>query len=528
MSPRRSFLRKIVYLVAIGVLLVPLFWLSQPAATGARGAKGFPGGKLAQLRAEYGLSETQLGEVDPASETIKLATLGMRGVAANILWEKANNYMKKKDWTNLAATLNQIIKLEPHFIHVWRHQAWNLSYNVSVEFDDYRERYRWLIRGIDFLQQGIRYNEREPRLVADVGWFVSHKMGRADEVKQFRELFKKDDEFHGSRPESERDNWLVGKEWFEKAEEMVDEKGVPLRGQDPLIFFSHAPMCQIYYAEALEEDGIFGEKAEEGWQYADEEWTEFGSRDFDFPGESDATIRLNDREMYTETARAMMAELEELKPGLRDDLVDEKRALLSEEELEALDTAPDQRSREQNWLAAGAAHKLQVTNLEVAKRITGANRGKALELADQANEAERMAGIIDRQRNIVNFDYWRRRARVEQTTEALAARKWIYTGDEAFRHADLPGAKEAYLAGLASWRQVLDNQRFPGLAKDANMVDELMEVINRYRRILQQREEEHELQEGFILQDVVDEYERTHAEPDEESEEEEEEEDAEA
>ena len=48
--------------------------------------KGRPGGKLAQLRDEYGISQTQLGEVDLTSQTINLCTLGMRGIAANILW----------------------------------------------------------------------------------------------------------------------------------------------------------------------------------------------------------------------------------------------------------------------------------------------------------------------------------------------------------------------------------------------------------------------------------------------------------
>ena len=165
---------------------------------------------------EYHLSQAQLGQIDPTSVTIKLATLGMRGVAANILWEKATDFKMKKDWTNLGATLNQITKVQPNFINVWSNQAWNLSYNVSVEFDDYRQRYRWVIKGIDFLKEGIRYNERQPRLLWDMGWMISEKIGRADESKQFRKLFKEDDDFHGSPPLALRDNWLVGKEWFER------------------------------------------------------------------------------------------------------------------------------------------------------------------------------------------------------------------------------------------------------------------------------------------------------------------------
>ena len=49
-----------------------------------------------RLRNEYQPRQVNLGEVDPASETMKLATLGLRGVAVNLLWEKANYYKKSK------------------------------------------------------------------------------------------------------------------------------------------------------------------------------------------------------------------------------------------------------------------------------------------------------------------------------------------------------------------------------------------------------------------------------------------------
>ena len=106
---------------------------------------------------------------------MKLSTFGMRGVATAVLWLKSNDYKKKKDWTNFAAALNQIIRLEPHFASVWQHQAWNIAYNVSVEFDDYRERYRWVIKGIEFLIRGVDYNKKNPRLYADVGWDIAQR-----------------------------------------------------------------------------------------------------------------------------------------------------------------------------------------------------------------------------------------------------------------------------------------------------------------------------------------------------------------
>ena len=111
------FARKVAYAAAIAALLFPLFMLGQPASGTPQGAgdqRG--GGKLAQLRAEYRLAQVSLGEIDPASESIKLASLGLRGVAANMLWLKAQEFKKTENWEALSATLNQITKLQPNFV----------------------------------------------------------------------------------------------------------------------------------------------------------------------------------------------------------------------------------------------------------------------------------------------------------------------------------------------------------------------------------------------------------------------------
>ena len=111
----------LLMLVAIAVLLVPLSALSQPADS----ASG--GGLLARLRATFGLSQANLGEVDPTSETMRFATLGLKNIAVTLLWDRANHYKKVEDWVNLSATLEQMTKLQPNFYSVWDFQAHNLS-----------------------------------------------------------------------------------------------------------------------------------------------------------------------------------------------------------------------------------------------------------------------------------------------------------------------------------------------------------------------------------------------------------------
>jgi hypothetical protein len=517
MNPRRSFIRKIVYLAAVAVLLVPLYWLSQPTTgvveeiDGVRQVvSGSPGGQLAQLRTEAGLSEAELGDLDPVGQTMQLATFGLRGVAAVALWHKSNTYQKKKDWTNLSATLNQLSKLEPHFITVWKHQAWNLSFNISAEFDDYRERYHWVIEGIEFLKRGVTLNRREPHLVSDVGWFNGHKIGRADEAKQFRELYRKDDDYHandeeygGSRPVEFRDNWLVGKYWFGRAEALVDD-GASLKKTAPLVFFSWRPMCQMNYSEFLEKDGTFGEKARLAWKRAAQEWHEFGSREL--PAGKGDLIRLNDTEAHYETIQKLNAELDRMAPGVRQSLFDQRYGLLTDEQKEALATPLEKLTAEQYPLAREAAAAVTVTPQEVARRITGPDRQKAKEMADRITEAEKLIRLISSDRQIVNFEYWRMRADMEQAEATREARENIYKGEEDARKGLLPSAKEYYDAGLAKWRELLDSDEFSFLVNEANTLDDLDEIIGNYRKLLEKRDEP--FPENFILQDVVDAHQR--------------------
>ncbi len=498
MNPKSSFQHKIYYLVAIAVLLAILSFLGRPATRAGKDGQGSPGGILAQARQENHLSQSQLGEIDPTSETIKLASLGMRGVAANILWTKANTYKKKKDWTNLSATLEQITKLQPNFISVWRFQAWNLSYNVSAEFDDVRQRYRWVMQGIDFLKRGTAYNEHEPRLVWDIGWFISQKLGRADERLQFRHLFKEDDAFHGSRPGVQRDNWLVGKEWFQKVVQMVDDLGASMQGLSPLIFRSDPAMCQMNYAGALQDDGVFGERSERAWKKAAAEWNRYG--DTEIPTSYGTTIRLNEGEHFQELAKQTVDKLNNLEPGLREKIVEEKRAKLTTAQRQALDTPAADRSTQEHELAAEAEKKLKVTHEEVAARLKGEKRAEAFKLAKEASEYEEKARIIDRYRQIVNFEFWRLRADMEQDSDTLAAREAIYQGNQAFQvEADLGKAKQKYDEGLQSWRKVLDKN--PELAQNETIREELQEIADHYRRILEVRDQP--FPKDFILKDIL-------------------------
>ena len=104
--------RDLVTLVLIAVLLVPLSALSQPRDSSSAEVTW-------RLRTEAQLSQADLGEIDPTSETMRLATLGLKNIAVTLLWDRANFYKKVEDWTNLSAVLEQMTKLQPNFYSVW-------------------------------------------------------------------------------------------------------------------------------------------------------------------------------------------------------------------------------------------------------------------------------------------------------------------------------------------------------------------------------------------------------------------------
>ncbi len=500
MTERTSFYRKIGYGIAIVALCFLIGWISAPATTTREG------GRLAQLRTRYGLSQSGIGEVDPASETIKLATLGLRGVAVNLLWEKANYYKKVEDWTNLTATLEQLAKLQPNFITFWKFQAWNLTYNVSVEFDDYNDRYYYVRRGIEFLKDGENYNTGNPVLLWDLGWFVGQKIGRADEYVQYRRLFKRDDDFHPSdRPQEQRDNWLVGKEYYLDAIDSVDNKGFGLGRKSPRDFYSSPAKSQMNYAEAIEEEGYFP-LARRAWARAAEEWRQFGNTLIEHS--TGVKMRLGTQPQLEKQVADLRARLEALRPGTREELVTEKRQALTEEERQILDTPAEKLTPQQSEKLYTLQEKTTVTDREVAQRIAReqpANEKQVLQLANDLDRtAQELLFTINYKRD-ANYDYWQNRADFEQTDNALAARESMFNARRAFEDADLPRAKQLYQQGFAKWRQVIDE--FPSIMEDDQTTgDDLLEFVKKYRDVLDQLDER--LGDDFPLWDVIEKFDR--------------------
>lgn len=492
MNRSTVFRNKLIYLSIMIAMLIPLYLLGQPAG----GSTGDAGGQLTQMRTKYNIAESELGDINPASETMKLASLGLRGVAATLLWNKAHDYRVYHEWDRLKATLNNIALLQPHYEKVWEFQAHNLAYNVSTEFDDYRQRYAMVREGTEFLTKGVEQNRKAPRLVWYTGWFYGQKMGMSDEKKQFRRLFADDDVLHQALrdqdievdsptargPDGKPDNWLVGRLWLFHGYDIVDN-GVKIRNQTPLNFFETGPKWRIKHAEAIESEGVLDDRAKNAWQQAGDDWNALGTRSI--PTTAAFTIKLASLDELTRQLSDTRTELMDL---VKDSYEEEKKAIydsFTAEERTAWETKEEDRTQEQKNLAYSLTFRMEPALTTVAKKAPPAARLRAIELASQISDLEARIQKTEGHRKQINYEYWSTLTKAEQEDRTVQARRLLFEAEKANADADLDLAIAKYEEAFELWAKVFDD--YPVLTID-DLSDDLLQAIRRYTIAIDQEE----------------------------------------
>jgi len=448
------------------------------------------------MPALHGLAAGADEESGTPSQQQPTATEKAREVAT--LWAQAQKLVMNRDYENLAATLEKLLKLDPKHVEARRHAAWNLTYNLSIEPREVGGRYEWVRRGILVLIDGLDLDEKNTVLYRDTGWFIAQKIGFSDEHLQYRRLFAADQPLHkrlgkyiqvveALGPDGKPDNWLVARLLTLRAIELVDRKETSMESMNPLIVFSQAGMCRINFARALNEEGYFGEKAVQAWREAEKEWRQFGDREI--PTTKGGSVRLSEREKFVAKASRLWKQFDRLQPTLRDRL----RAVAMEELPEplhkALKTPVEQRTAEQAALARSAARLLIPSVEELSRYAKDSNREEALKLARQAVAAERQADRIGRYAGIVRFDSWLVRCRAEQSNVMRQARRLIFEAQQQVAKGRVdsddpthPGARRLYKQAFAKWAEAF--ARFPKLLSDERFCEVMMDMVDRYRQIV--------------------------------------------
>jgi hypothetical protein len=136
-------------------------------------------GRLNVDRTKYGFTRLPvLSNAPPLLAFTTVALGGFRGLISNALWMRATQLQDQDRYFEMVQLSDWITSLEPHFTEVWRMQAWNMAYNISVKCKDFEERWRWVQRGIDLLHKGLKYNPGDSGIYRDLSWLFRHKIGQ--------------------------------------------------------------------------------------------------------------------------------------------------------------------------------------------------------------------------------------------------------------------------------------------------------------------------------------------------------------
>ncbi|MFO0529488.1 MAG: hypothetical protein ACK52A_15435 [Planctomycetota bacterium] len=530
----KSFIRKVIYIVLIGALLIPLSLVSRPATigNGTDSAGGQQGGKLAQLRESYGLSQTRVAEIDPTSETMKLLSLGLRGVAVNLLWLQAMEDKRVENYDQLESTLNALIKIQPNFVKVWEYQAHNLSYNISMEFDDFESRYHWVKKGIRFLTGGIGYNRKDHRITDNLGMFTGMKIGNADEKRQYRRLFRKDTEFHDElapfiEPDAYdtrqfgHDHWLMAWHWYDKSRALVEDMSAKPQVSD-LIFYMKQPAQKRNQVMALQQEFRSDEQIKQIWISAREEWEKYGKRPL--RNSQGVEITLNGLAEANEKVQRLRDQLDEMAPGARAEFVNEIRSkfTFSESDQLILDKPADQRTDEENArvrsLLSQISNASEEIDVRVFQRVEKSAPEKMTEARDLLNQlllTRQQLFTIDRDQGTSNYVYWSFRNDAESQDQTIAAHQKLFDATELQRKSLFDdeyqlengekkilrrGAISEYIDAFAAWAKVLDDF---GRLREGDLADTLVDKMVQFEDILKISGTRWPM--DFPLQEVIDE-----------------------
>ena len=514
---RRSLLRKIVLMIGILACFVAT-WPARLAIEYMRSEE------YQKEHPQVHLSQATLGNIDPTNAAILLVLGGLRGVAANYLWVRAEDLQKNHRWAELAVEVDRIIKLQPHFVSVWRFQSWNLAYNVSSEWDQVNDKYYWIREGIRFAQRGTDVNRHEETLSWWTGWCYFHKIGKADEARLLRELFREDTE-----PEidarglqqppfnpKQLDNYEAAELWFVTAEQKLDELGRPPRQMAEVAFRSYPGHARIQLAVASEADGQFGDEAARKWSSALERWLQFGAREY-YVQHVKRSVRLDYRpEVFAAFNRARIGQTYAYatlravdQHGVPDD--PQQRKALAENFKNALRNMQDALGMVNRAVlrelpeAAASAYEQAKANVSMIANLDPHQLASPGPEGDAARETFRAFHQLyydyyrfvdeelfwqEKYGGLVNYKYWKARCIIEMEPDTLRAREYFYRAQRAFEEGDLVAAKEHFEHALQLWAEVLG--RNPMFAMDDQTAEETNELIMGplgYHRLLRQLDE---------------------------------------
>ncbi len=500
---KSSFARKLMYMGMALVLFAVILVIRGP---------------IERERAAHKLSEATLGNVDPTSSTMLVVLGGMRGIASNILWKQAIDLQREHDWARLEVVVDSITRLEPHFISVWTFQGWNQAYNVAAEWDQVADKYYWIKKGIKFLQRGTEFNEQSPELRWDVGWTYFHKIGRADESEQLRQLFRADNapevDSAGRVQEAfnrdSLDNYFASHDWFNQAVNKCD--GPPLlkpKRMGEVAFRSYPSHALINYAIYMEKEGHFDEQIKADWLHALQNLERFANHDYEFTkgravhldyppdikgdlyrATSVLTDSRNLNELLGKGVENLTAGQQQQVPADWEKLLAIARRMINDLNKTTIAYLPAGASAAYDSMEA-TLKKMEGVDRNVLTQPGAAGDAARTLLAEFAAPADKFGRLADeelywtdRYASMINYRYWQERAVCEHEWDTINARHHFYDGEKLHKAADLEKAEAEFEAGLKLWKSVIE--KFERVRDDDLTAEETAAIVKTYLNVRNQ------------------------------------------
>lgn len=129
--------------------------------------------KIDQRKAAEGLGSRFIFQ--PAEILNGIVVGGFRGLAADLLWIRLDEYSHSGQWYKLLPLFKIVTFLQPKFITAWSVGGWHMSFNMYHYAKSKKEKDEWLKAGLKFLKEGIMNNSDRYELFFEVGWTYFYK-----------------------------------------------------------------------------------------------------------------------------------------------------------------------------------------------------------------------------------------------------------------------------------------------------------------------------------------------------------------
>jgi tetratricopeptide (TPR) repeat protein len=164
---------------------------------------------------------------------------GFRGVAVDYLWVKAMGLQMDRKWHEVRALAELIARLQPHFPTVWVFNSWNLAYNISVEWNNPDDQWKWIKEGLAYLDEGRKRNPESIQIYFQKGWTYFNKISQ-DPSEGPKQYFKKK-----LLEEQGINNYEEAAFWFQQAERIARSDNDAPENQHP--FLAKAQVEGMYW-----------------------------------------------------------------------------------------------------------------------------------------------------------------------------------------------------------------------------------------------------------------------------------------